>query len=77
MQKTFCDRCGQEIPYGETASMTYSNPGNPFRRGQVLSLMFPEDIQLCQDCARDFNTFMEGRPLREEETDANESTSGP
>lgn len=76
MQKTFCDRCGREIPFGETASVTYSNPGSPFRRGQVSSLLFPEYIHLCQDCAQDFNAFMEELPLREE-TDAKEPTGSP
>lgn len=46
MQKTFCDRCGREIPFGETTSVTYSNPGSPFRRGIVLdSVRRVEEVQ--------------------------------
>ena len=78
MQKTFCDRCGWEIPYGEAASVIYNNPENPCKREavQFSFLLGPECFDLCSDCAQDFNVFMEGRPLREEEH-AKEPTGSP
>lgn len=78
MQKTFCDRCGREIMYGETASVTYSNPGSHCK-GEVdrlTALLGIEHLDLCQDCADDFKAFMEETPLREE-AHAKEPTGSP
>ena len=78
MQKTFCDRCGREIPAGKVVSVNYSNPAGPCKSEVACwsILLCPEHLHLCPDCARDFNVFMGGRPLREE-TDAKEPTGSP
>ena len=78
MQKTFCDRCGREIPKCDIVSVKYSNPKSHCRNDVVCwsALLGPEDLHLCPSCGDDFNAFMGGRPLQEEEH-AKEPTGSP
>ena len=78
MQKTFCDRCGREIPAGEVVLVQYTNRCSPCKSiaDSWTSTSQSECLHLCHDCARDFNAFMEEMPLREEEN-AKEPTGSP
>lgn len=73
MQKTFCDRCGREIPAGKVVSVNYSNPAGPCKSEVVCwsILLCPEHLHLCPSCGDDFKAFMEEMPMRQEDADGN------
>lgn len=77
VEKTICDRCGEEIKYqGWTAKLRFSNK-KPFRlfitkirNGNQSGYDYSEQqCELCNKCTLKLSVFLQGRELTDERSD--------